>query len=86
MLHFATFLQLKLEETELKTELSTVSNEYQNLVGRVGGLMGNDQILGDYSKTAEEVATAAKSLVARPVVPPLTMERDSSSTSGCDEE
>ena len=79
-------MQLKMEETELKTELSTVSNEYQNLVGRVGGLMGNDQILGDYSKTAEEVATAAKSL-ARPVVPPLTMERDSSSsTSGCDEE
>ena len=85
MLHFVTFLQLKMEETELKTELSTVSNEYKKLVGRVGGLMGNDQILGDYSKTAEEVATAAKSL-ARPVVPPLTMERDSSSTSGCDEE
>ena len=44
--------------------------------------MGNNLILGDYTKTAEEISITQKSLedaAKRPVVPPLAMENRTSS-------
>ena len=75
------YFQLKLQETDLKTELTRASGEYQRLTKNIG-LMGNNLILGDYTKTAEEISMTQKSLedaAKRPVVPPLAMENRTSS-------